>query len=136
MYAVQTPINVRFCHVFCQTRPGQPLCRTLTPIQKDKSRAALNIACQYKAQEIRYAVAGLVVSLYFYTEDHYGFRDTVNIFLFLDIYLSAGSESNLVYRKWYTVHMTVGRSTLNTYSNKNSLLRRHKVVPIIIWGQL
>ena len=104
--------------------------RTLDLLQKDKARTFLDISFQHKARELRYKanrisyiVAGIMLSLAFHTEDPDGFVDTVDIFLFTDLSLSAGSEAGLVARRWDTV---LEISTLKTYVDTESLIQHQK----------
>ena len=58
-------------------------------------------------------IAGMLLILELHTEYKYGFRDTVNIFLLPNLYLSAVSEAEMLASWWYTV---LDSRTLNTYS--------------------
>ena len=75
-------------------------------------------------------MVGLILNLEFYTEETDGLGDTVKIFLFPDLSLSASSGSVLVARWWYTV---LDRSTTTMYADTYTLLQRHKVAPIKGW---
>ena len=88
---------------------------------------ALEVACLYKAQELRYkalwishTVAGLLLSLTFCTEDPDGVGDTVNIFLLPNPSISASSEAVLVARWWDTY---LDCSMLTTFADTASLLQ-------------
>ena len=65
--------------------------------------------CLDKARELRYkylhvshAVVGLLLGLFFHTEYHDGVSNTVNIFMFPDLFISTGLEVALVARRWDT----------------------------------
>ena len=75
-------------------------------------------------------VAGLILSLAFHTEDPDGVEDTVNIFLFPDLSLSAISKAALVVRRWDT---TLDIRTMVAYSDTASLLQHQEVELIIGW---
>ena len=72
----------------------------------------------------------MLLSLLFHTEYPDGVRNTVNIFLFPNLFISTGLEVALVARRWY---MALDSSTLTTYSDTALLLQHQKVDPIIIW---
>ena len=75
-------------------------------------------------------MAGLILSLAFHTEDPDGVEDTVNIFLFPDLSLSAISKAALVVRRWDT---TLDIRTMVAYSDTASLLQHQEVELIIGW---
>ena len=52
---------------------------------------------------IPHAVAVVVMALAFHTKNQDGVEDTLNIFLFLGLSTSAGSEAALLTRKWYAI---------------------------------
>ena len=85
---------------------------------------------RYKVTHISHVVTGLILNLTFNTEDPDGIRYTVEIFPLLDISLFTSSEAALVERWWDTALIS---STLNTYSDTSSLLKRQKVASIIGW---
>ena len=72
--------------------------QTLAPPTKEKARPAFKIVCRESAQSLRckvsqvtHAVAVLLLGIHFFTEDPDCMNDTVNIFQFTNISLSAGS---------------------------------------------
>ena len=98
---------------------------------------AIEISCMQKACKLSYksphiyqAVMGLILNLYFHTEDPYGVGYKVNTLLFPNIYLSASSEAALVARRW---DMDLKSSTLAMYFDTASLLQHHTSVPIMVW---
>ena len=95
----------------------------ITFIQKEQEM-------RFKPPQISHAVAGLILNLTFNTKDPDGFRDTVNILLFLKLSLSVSSEAALVIGWWDT---EVYSSTLTTYTKTASLLHSQKVAPIVLW---
>ena len=95
--------------------------RKMAPLHKDKARFALKITCQHKARGVLYksprishVVAGLLIILMFHTKKPDGVGDTVNIFLFPNPSLSAGSKAALLVKGWDTL---LDISILNTYVN-------------------
>ena len=77
---------------------------------------------------ISHIVAGILLSLALYIEDPDRVRDTVNIFLFTDLSLSAISEATLVSRRWGTAPDS---SPLVNFKEIASLLQRKNVDPVI-----
>ena len=83
--------------------------KTLAPLSKEKARPAFEMACRESARALRckaprvtHAVAVLLLGIHFHTEDPDCVNDTVNIFMFPDLSLSAGSEASMVTRIWDT----------------------------------
>ena len=71
--------------------------------EKEKAQPAFEIACRESAQALRckaprvtHALAVLFLGLHFHTEDLDCINDTVNIFIFSYLSLSAGSEASMV----------------------------------------
>ena len=111
--------------------------KRVAPLQKEKTRVALEMACQNKAREMRYKaprishiISGLLLSLYLYTEDPERVGDKFNIFLFPEIYLSEISEATIVARRWDT---TLESSNLMKFVDTANLIQIQKVTPIIGW---
>ena len=52
----------------------------------------------FKAHHISHVVAVLILVLIVYTENRDGFRETINIFLFLELSLEVESEAALMAR--------------------------------------
>ena len=124
----------RICNVSC---PGDLLniYKRVAPLQKENTRVALDIDCQNKARELRYKatrishiVAGLLLSLAFYTEDPDGIGNTATIFLLPGLYLLEISQSTLVARIWDTA---LDSSTFTSFVDTAALIQRKKVAPII-----
>ena len=70
---------------------------------KGKARPAFKMACiesaralRCKVPQVTHAVAVVLLGLHFHTEDPDCVNDTVNIFQFPDLSLSAGSEASMV----------------------------------------
>ena len=55
-------------------------------------------------------------------------NDTVNIFQFLDLSLSAGSEASMVNRRWETLLDT---NTLTSYADAAALMKQQCIPPIV-----
>ena len=92
-------------------------------LKKYRDRAAMEAACRRTADGLRFrppriphAVAVMVMDLAFHTKDLDGVGDTLNIFLLLDLSLSARLEAVLLTRKWDAI---LGRGHLD-------FLRRHE----------
>ena len=56
----------------------------------------------FKAHHISHVVAVLILVLIVYTEHRDGVRETINIFLFLELSLEVESEAALMARFWDT----------------------------------
>ena len=84
----------------------------------------------YKYHHIYHVVLGVIINLSFFTEDLYGARDTVNIFLFPNISLSEVLEAELEAQRWDT---ELDISILITYSNTSVLLKENMVAPTVVW---
>ena len=77
--------------------------QTLAPLTKERARPAFEIMCResalalrYKAPRVTHAVEVILLGLHFFTEDPYCVNNTVNIFQFPYLSLSAGSEASMV----------------------------------------
>ena len=77
--------------------------QTLAPLTKEKAPPNFEIACRESARALRckaphvtHTVSVLLLGLQFFTEDPDFVNDTVNIFQFPDLSLSAGSEYSMV----------------------------------------
>ena len=75
-------------------------------------------------------MAVLLLVLHFFTEDPDCVNDTVNIFHFLDLSLSAGSKAFTVTRKWYT---TLDSNTMNSYEDAAYLMKQQLILPTVGW---
>ena len=69
----------------------------------------------------------MMLDLAFHSKYPIGVGDTVNVFLCLDFYPVAGSEAELLMRRWDAV---LGRGTLTSFSNTSLLLGRQKTAPV------
>ena len=76
---------------------------------------------------IPHAVAVIVTSLAFHTEDPNGGWGALNIFLFPDLPPSAGSEAALLARKWDAI---LGGGILTSFADTSLLAREQKASPI------
>ena len=83
----------------------------------------------YETIQILHVVAGLNKKITFYTEDPYGVRDILNIFLLPKFYLSTDSEAELVAQRW---DIELDRSTLKTHVETDvSFLQQYHSLVII-----
>ena len=57
-------------------------------------------------------------------------NDTVNIFMFPDLSLSAGSEASMVTRRWDTA---LDANTLTSYADVAALMKHQRLPPIVGW---
>ena len=99
----------------------------------------MEAACQrtvdslcFRPPRISHAVAVMVMVLAFHTEDPYGVGNTLNIFLFLDLSPSEGSEAALLTRKWEAI---LGCGTLTSFADTILLMGMQKVTPIAGWDE-
>ena len=76
---------------------------TVAPLKKARSRSEMEAACQLKTGGLRFcfpiishSIVVVVLAFAFHTKDPYGVGETVNTFLFLDLYPAAGSEAALL----------------------------------------
>ena len=72
----------------------------------------------------------MVVALVFHTEDPGGVGDALNILLFPDISLSAGSEAFLLTQKWDAIF---GDGKLTSFEDTSLMTEKQKVAPIVGW---
>ena len=79
----------------------------MDPLEKDRARAAIEAACRrtmkilrFRHPHIPHAVVVMVMALSFHTKDVDGVEDTLHIFLFTNLSPLAGSEVDLLTRKW------------------------------------
>ena len=75
-------------------------------------------------------MALLLLGLHFHTEDPDCVNDTVNIFMFPDLSLSAGSEATMVTRRWDTA---LDANTLTSYADAAALMKQQRIPPIVGW---
>ena len=73
-------------------------------------------------------MAVLLLGLHFHTEDPDCVNDTVNIFVFPDLSLSAGSEASIVTRRWDTA---LDANNLTSYADAAALTRKQHIPPIV-----
>ena len=74
----------------------------------------------------------MVLLLTFHTEDPDGLGDALGMFLFTDLYPSAGSEAYLLTQKLGAI---LGAGTLNSFADTSLLMGKHKVDPIAGWDE-
>ena len=72
----------------------------------------------------------LLLGLHFHTEDPDCVNDTVNIFQFPDLFLSAGSEASMVTRRW---DMALDANSLTSYADAAVLIKQQYIPPIVGW---
>ena len=111
----------------------------MAPLTKEKARPALEIACRESARDLRYkaprvthTVEVLLLGLHFHTEDPDCVKDTVNIFMFPDLSLSAGSEASMVTRMRDTA---LDVNTLTSYADAAALMKQQRIPPIVGWEE-
>ena len=111
--------------------------KKLAPLTKEKARPSFKMACRESAQALRckaprvtHAVAFLLLGLHFHTKDPDCVNDTVNIFMFPDLSLSAGSEASMVTRRWDTA---LDANTLTSYADAAALIKQQRIPPIVGW---
>ena len=75
-------------------------------------------------------MAVLLLGLHFHTEDPDCVNDTVNIFQFPDLSLSAGSEASMVTRQRDTA---LDANTLTSYTDAAEIIKQQRIPPIVGW---
>lgn len=85
---------------------------------------------RFRVPRISHSAMVMVLDLAFYDKDLDGVVDAVNIFLFLDLYPSAGLEAALLARPWDAV---LGGETLSSLDDTIFLLGSQKVAPVVNW---
>ena len=107
---------------------------TLDPLTKEKSRPAFEIACgessralRCKAPRVTHTVAVLLLGLHFFTEYPDCVNNTVNIFQFPDLSLSAGSEVSMVTRRLDTA---LDCNTMTSSADAAALIKQQRIPPI------
>ena len=75
-------------------------------------------------------MAVLLIGLHFHTEDLDCVKDTVNIFMFPDLSLSAGSKASMVTQRWDTA---LDANTLTSYVDAAALMKQQRIPPIVGW---
>ena len=126
----------RLCH-FQSLQDLPKIWTDLAPLKKEKARTVLEIAClarvwalRIKLPKITHMVAFLILGVAFHTEDPNGESDAVNIFMFPDLYLAAGTKAALVARRWET---SLDSNTLTYYSDTAALMTKQRISPIMVW---
>ena len=111
--------------------------KTLAPPTKEKARPAFEIACREsarflrrKAPQVTHTVAVLFLGLHFFTEYPDCLNNTVNIFQFPDLSLSAGSEASMVTRRWETA---LDANMMTSYANAAALMKQQRIPPTFGW---
>ena len=107
--------------------------------EKYRARATVEAACRSTADSLRFrpprttnAITFMLMALTFHTEDPDGVGKALNIFLFPDLYPSAGSEVALLTRKWDAI---LGGGTLTSFADTILLMGKQKVSPIARWDE-
>ena len=72
----------------------------------------------------------LLLGLHFFTKYPDYVNDTVNIFQFLYLSLSAGSKASVVNRRWDT---SLDANTMTSYANADALMKQQCIAPIVRW---
>ena len=75
----------------------------------------------------------LLLGLQFFTEDPDFVNDTVNIFQFLDLSLSAGSEDSMVTQIWDTA---LDANTITSYADAAALIKQQRIPTIVDQGSM
>ena len=75
-------------------------------------------------------MAVFLLGLHFRIEYPDCVNDTVNIFQFPDISLSAGSKASMMTRRWDTA---LDANTLTSYTDAVALTKQHRILPIVGW---
>ena len=109
----------------------------INPLSRDRARSDMEAYCLRKSEHLRFraphishAVAVLVLGLTFYSEDLDGVGDAINVFIFPDLYSSAGSEAALLARRWDII---LGGGALTSFSETSLLLAKQRVEPVTSW---
>ena len=76
-------------------------------------------------------MAVLFLGLQFYTEYPDCVSNTVKIFQFPDLSLSAGYKSSMVTRRWET---PLDSNTVTSYANAAALMKQQRIPPVVGWG--
>ena len=110
---------------------------TLAPLIKEKACPAFKIACREsaralgcKAPRVTHTVSVLLLGIYFFTGDPDFVNDTVNIFQFPDLSLSAGSEALMVTRRCDTA---LEANTVISYVDAAALMKQKRILSIVVW---
>ena len=82
-----------------------------------------------KAPQVTYAVTLLLLGLQFFTKYPDCVNDTVNIFQFHDLSLSAGSEVSMVTRRWDTA---LDSNTMTSYADAAALKKQQRILPTVV----
>ena len=85
---------------------------------------------QMQGARVTHAVAVLLLGLHFFTEDPDCIEDTVNIFQFPNLFLSAGSESSMVTQRWDNA---LDANTMTSYADAAALMKQQRILPIVGW---
>ena len=75
-------------------------------------------------------MAVLLLGHHFFTKDPDYVNDTVKIFQFPDLSLSAGSEASIVTRRWETA---LDANTMTSYADAAALMKQQIISPIVGW---
>ena len=130
-------------HITVSARRGSDARRTPRdladphPLTKEKAQPAFEIVCREsaralicKAPQVTHAVAVLLLGIHLFAEDPNYVNDTVNIFQFPDLSLSAGPEAYMVNGRWDT---DLDTNTMISYANAAVLMKQQCIPPIFGW---
>ena len=82
---------------------------------------------RFCAPRISHYIVVMMLDLAFHSKYPVGVGDTVNVFLCPDLSPVAGSEAELLMRRWDTV---LGRGTLTSFYNTSLILGFQKTTPV------
>ena len=115
------------------------ICRTVAPLKKYRTRAAMEVAFWCTAKSLRFctlhtphAVAVMLIVLAFHTKDPDGVGYTLNIFLLPNLSTLSGLEADLLTRNWNVIF---GGETLNPFADTSLLMGKNRVAPIAGWDK-
>ena len=75
-------------------------------------------------------MAFLLLGLHFFTEDPDCVNNTVNIFQFPNLSLSANSKTSMVTRRWDTA---LDSNMMTSYADAAALMKQQHIPPIVVW---
>ena len=84
-----------------------------------------------KPPQVTHMVTFLLTGIKLFTKYPNCVNNTVNIFQFPEIFLSAGSEASMVTRRW---DMALDANTMTSYSDAAALMKQQRIRPIVGWG--
>ena len=114
---------------------------TVAPLKKDRARASMETTFRRNTNDlclcphcIPQAIVVMVMALAFHTKYPDGVGGALNIFLFLDLSLSAGSEAALMTIKWDSM-LGGGGGGLTCFADTSLLMGKQKVSPTADWDE-